>query len=135
MIVKTVSTPAFCYSSRCYVHFSTVWMFMLTVSVWRGHVHQVLSVSDPSSRGVCSLCFLSLQNGCAGVVFSMSANQLSTFPSSLACIFTLHPKWCILCMLDLSSFLFPTLHPELVILSSPGCISLMASSRPLTKCL
>lgn len=36
---------------------------------------------------------------------------------------------------DLSSFLFPTLHPELVILSSPGCISLMASSRPLTKCL
>lgn len=56
--------------------------------------------------------FFSLQNGCAGVVFSMSANQLSTFPSSLACIFTLHPKWCILCMWIylLSSFPLSTLN-------------------------
>lgn len=129
MIVKTVSTPAFCYSSRCYVHFSTVWMFMLTVSVWRGHVHQVLSVSDPSSRGVCSLCFLSLQNGCAGVVFSMSANQLSTFPflhwpaySHYIPNGVFYVCW----IYFLSAFPLST---------SPGCISLMASSRPLMNCL
>lgn len=73
--------------------------------------------------------FFSLQNGCAGVVFSMSANQLSTFPflhwpaySHYIPNGVFYVCW----IYFLSAFPLST---------SPGCISLMASSRPLMNCL